>query len=178
MARTMTRIWIAGPRAWEAEEPIERVIQRLEASYGIARLLLMTGGAPGVDDLVEKISNRRGVHCVRVRACWPVGRHAGPVRNDLIARELEPSLLIAMHYFALRGTDHRGTRNAIKQAQRRGVKVVKIRVKPEVALPSSVSDESPMGSRARQEAGAAPRAPKAVRRAKAAKRRKQRQEKA
>lgn len=153
MAKHMVRIWVAGPRSWENEEPIAALLRKVVSNYGIARLLLLTGGAPGVDRLVEEEANKQGIHCVRVKACWPIGRKAGPVRNALIAEELEPKMLIALHYFPLDLTNHRGTQSAIEQARKRGIPVKILRFKPHTAMPSTATNESPMGNRARAQQG-------------------------
>lgn len=137
------RIWIAGPRAWENPVPIDRVIDRLTGTYGIGRMLVITGGAIGVDLLTEKACNQRGIHVFRCAACWPVGRKAGPIRNEVIAKEFEPNVLIAFHYWKLEGTEHRGTRSAIAKAQKYDIPVKLIRVKPEVALPASADPKAP-----------------------------------
>lgn len=157
------RIWIAGPRSWDNKQPIDRLVGKLVASYGIARLLVMAGGAPGVDTSVEKACAEQNVHVFACKACWPVGRGAGPIRNAVIAQEFAPHLLIALHYFPLDATNHRGTQSAIKEARRAHVPVKILRFRPETALPGSVDDNSPMGNRARAERGLPPK-PKKQRR--------------
>lgn len=165
-------VWIAGPRAFEAYEPVHRVVNKLAGHYGIGRLVLVSGGAPGVDRLTVQAAEDVGVSMFECKAVWKVWNHkAGPIRNALIAELFPVDLLVAFHYMPLDQTNHKGTQNAIKQARKHHIPVRIIRVKPQVATPSAYDDDSPMGNRARQEAGMPPKPPKRSRRAKARHRR-------
>jgi hypothetical protein len=137
-------VWIAGPRAWENPKPIHRIVKRLAGTYGIYRLVLVAGGATGVDSLAVDVAQEVGVPLFETKALWHISNHrAGPIRNALIAETFPLKLLVAFHYLELTELNHRGTQNAIKQARKRDIPVKTIRVKPELAIPAAYSELAP-----------------------------------
>lgn len=142
------KVWVAGPRSWENQAPVEIVLRKLEARYGLGRLVVVSGGAPGVDHLVDKVCRERGIHMFGLRANWSVwNRAAGPIRNRLIAELFAPDLLVAFHYLDL--TAHVGTRNAVRRAKSLEIPVRLIRVAEATANPSAFQPGSPGVPKAR-----------------------------
>jgi YspA, cpYpsA-related SLOG family len=134
----MIKVLITGARSYENPVPIERAIARLVSRYGINRLLIITGGAPGVDTLAKHAAVSLGVHCAEIKALWDTHhRAAGPIRNAVML-SLQPDLVLAFHWSL---DDSKGTLNCVQAARKAGIPV-KVILRPiEVAMPSSVDFE-------------------------------------
>lgn len=139
----MRRILICGSRTWENPAPIEYVIDRdlLNGRRKSSRkedLLVITGGAPGVDTLAEQACKKLGIHVARVDALWDTyGRSAGPRRNGVML-SLDPELVIAFHFSRERLTeDVSGTARCMQQARSHDIPV-KLKLVPlDLAMPSA-----------------------------------------
>lgn len=119
------RVLVTGSRAWDNPRPIEIVMRKLVAQYGIGRLIVIEGGAPGVDTLTRKVCEDLHVHCLEMKALWNFHqRGAGPVRNNMML-SLEPDLVIAFHWDL---NDSKGTKDCYEKAKKLGIKTVHIKV--------------------------------------------------
>lgn len=129
----MQRFLITGARSWENPRPIVVVLERLLRSREADDLLLITGGAPGVDTIATTEASLLGIHVAMVPALWGSrGRSAGPRRNAVMLA-LEPAFVIAFHWNL---DDSKGTANCVQQARRSGIPV-KVVLRPrEEAMPS------------------------------------------
>lgn len=76
---------------------IKREMRKLVNEHGTTKLLVIEGGAPGVDTLTKKICESMNVHVAEVNALWDT-RHAsaGPQRNKIMA-QLWPDEVIGFH---------------------------------------------------------------------------------
>ena len=158
------RVWFAGPRSWEAVRPIGLVLQRLVKQHGKTDLIILEGGAPGVDTIARQLCKKNGIHSARVDALWDKrGRSAGPQRNKAIAG-LEPDLLCAF-FFWDDLVQHPGTFSAVTIAHAAKIPVKLFHTSPVKAMPSAIGNGSPMGNRERAMAGLPPKPPKARRKA-------------
>lgn len=119
----MKRVLITGPREWTNPKPIESELETLIARYRSRNLLVIVGGARGVDTLAEAAAKDRGVHVAHIDALWDsYHRGAGTMRNGVML-SLKPHLVLAFHW-DLRAS--RGTLNCVNQAKaaKRKVRVV------------------------------------------------------
>jgi hypothetical protein len=118
-------ILICGPRNWKKPAAVRAVLDQLVSNYGIGRILIVAGGATGVDTIAEEEAKAMGIHVARVEALWGTyGRRAGPIRNAMML-VLQPDMVIGIH------TDHTpggGTANCLAQADKLGIPVRRITV--------------------------------------------------
>lgn len=87
------RLLIAGSRDWEPSGLIKRDLLGLMKDLNLKpkNLLVIHGGAKGVDTTAGKVANSLGVHTACVDALWSsYGRSAGPTRNAMMLT-LEPN---------------------------------------------------------------------------------------
>jgi hypothetical protein len=125
---------VTGARSWENPKPIERVLKRLISIYGSQRLIIVEGGAPGVDTITRKLCEENFVHCLEMKALWSsgYGRGAGPIRNAMML-ELQPDGVLAFHWDF---KDSKGTKDCILQARKRGIPVKMFKASMKTAMPS------------------------------------------
>lgn len=131
------RFAVTGPRSWENEEIVHRALDKVMATYGVGRLLLIAGGAPGVDTIAAKYAKEKGVHVAQVDALWSVyNRRAGPMRNHVML-ELEPRFVVAFYW---NFKDHRGTTNMVRQTRKAGIPLKLVKVTIDQAIPLKPGD--------------------------------------
>jgi hypothetical protein len=83
-------------------------------------MLLINGGAAGADTLAREWAVDRKVDHLTLYAKWEIfGKSAGPIRNRLMAKK-RPRLVVAFHPNL---DESKGTRDMIKVANDRGIKV-------------------------------------------------------
>jgi hypothetical protein len=76
---------------------VVREIRRLVKKHGTTKLVIIAGGAPGIDSLAKATAHKQNVHVAEVEALWEIrGKGAGPQRN-LVMALLEPDEVIAIH---------------------------------------------------------------------------------
>lgn len=75
---------------------------------------IVSGGASGADKLGERYASERGYSLSIFPADWSLGKRAGPIRNEQMAK-------YATHLVAFPGG--RGTANMIEQAKANGLHV-------------------------------------------------------
>lgn len=93
------KVVICGDRNWKMAyaHAVRRVVKDLAEEHGKVNLLLIEGGAPGVDSLVKAAGHKVGVHVAEISALWSArGLSAGPQRNKMMAA-LEPDEVIGIH---------------------------------------------------------------------------------
>lgn len=120
------KVLFTGDRNWKTEYVVAayREIAALIEEHGVDHLLLIEGGAPGVDSIVKLCAHRKNVHVAEVEALWDKrGRSAGPQRNKVMIW-LEPDEVIGIHSNI---TKSKGTKDMIEIAKDNGIpyKVVK-----------------------------------------------------
>jgi hypothetical protein len=129
----MKRVLITGSRSWENERVIRQVLNRLIERQPPRSILIIAGGAPGVDTIAEREAKKLGIHVARIDALWDsYERSAGPTRNGVMLA-LKPRLVIAFHWNL---ADSKGTKNCVERAERKGIPVKRIEIPRAVAMPS------------------------------------------
>ena len=114
----MHKLLICGSRDWLPDELIAFDLRQLLEVHSPTKLLVIHGGARGVDTTAGLVAQGLGIHTARVDALWDsYHKAAGPIRNSVMLalapdeawaypRDLETS---------------KGTANMIAQLRRAGV---------------------------------------------------------
>lgn len=116
------KILITGSRDFEDGQTVLDAILAAKAWAEPERLLVISGGARGADDLAHQAATALpGVLSVQVKADWENdGRYAaGPVRNGEMLK-LDPDVVLA---FYKEGAANRGTQNCVDAATALGIPV-------------------------------------------------------
>lgn len=102
----------------------------VEAGVRQADVLVIQGGAPGLDTIVKDLCrNELGIACATFEAPWQfcasVGnkRSAGPMRNGWMLRWGVPNRVLAFHPYLPKS---KGTKNCLKQARAAGVARIRV----------------------------------------------------
>lgn len=122
MAKTKPyRVLVCGSRFHHDEQVIWDALDAYRSRIG-PRMLLITGGASGADDIARAWAVQRKVDHVTLYAKWDTeGKAAGPIRNMRMLK-LKPKLVLAF-FWHTEGAKNRGTRHMCKIAEDAGVKV-------------------------------------------------------
>lgn len=113
-------VLICGDRNWTPEyaQVVKREVKKLVKKHGTTKLLIIEGGAPGVDSLVKLAGNAANVHIAEVDALWKLrGKSAGPQRNKIMA-QMQPDEVIGIH---MSYEESIGTKNMLELAEKRGI---------------------------------------------------------
>jgi YspA, cpYpsA-related SLOG family len=114
------KVIICGERTYREiyAKPIIRTLKSLVKAHGRDNLLIIEGGAPGVDSMVRKAAYAQGIHVAEIEALWSVrGVSAGPQRNKVMAA-LDPDEVIGIHVDISHSS---GTADMLKLADRRKI---------------------------------------------------------
>ena len=112
------RVLVCGSRRWSNPEAIEDELKKLPPGT-----IIVTGGNPRVDAMVQKIAEKLGLPLEIYKADWSrYGRAAGPLRNKLMLEKARPDLLPAFPQDRAI-TRSIGTWNTIHQARQACVPV-------------------------------------------------------
>lgn len=123
----LRKFLICGDREWSRayEDAVRAQVLRLREKHGPTKLLIIAGGAPGVDTLVSEICYDENVHCAVVRALWDTRKNgAGPQRNEIM-KLMAPEEVIGIHHDF---DDSRGTKDMLDRAEKAGIKTRRITV--------------------------------------------------
>ena len=116
------RVAIVGSREYPDLEAVRSYIRYLPSN-----VIIVTGGALGVDTIAEKTANYLGNQCEVYEADWNKhGRAAGPIRNKLIVDNCD-------RVVAFWDGKSPGTKNTIELARKAGkpVEVITAMTAPE-----------------------------------------------
>lgn len=132
----MTRAIVCGSRDYtdraRAFQILDAAVDRLGLSF------VIEGGADGADALAKAWREDRGVDGRTFKADWTGERRAaGPIRNKRMLDEGAPDLVIAFP------PGPAGTYNMVKQAEERGIRVIRVDWPTPPPDPASRSDGSP-----------------------------------
>lgn len=123
-----------GARSWENPEPVRKVLTRLSGQYGYGRLVVIEGGAPGLDKVVREEAEAAGIHCMEIKALWhKTNRAAGPIRNKVMLG-FNPRFVLGWHWD---WEESKGTADCCNQAEELGIKTIRFTVPRRVAMPSA-----------------------------------------
>jgi hypothetical protein len=127
------RFLITGARSWESPAAIRAVLRKLLETRRADRLLLIVGGAPGVDTIAANEAAALGIHVAVVPALWqPYGRSAGPRRNRIML-SLEPQFVVAFHWDL---DSSKGTADCVRAARALDIPVKVVLRTRRQAMPS------------------------------------------
>lgn len=124
------KILVTGDRNWTKASVIREVLFFLDLmskKYNES-IILIEGGAGGVDSIAATIGRKLGFNVRTFPADWKKhGKKAGPIRNremlDFLNEE-GPELVLAFHDNLFNGS--KGTRDCVTKAKKRGKPVVLI----------------------------------------------------
>lgn len=87
----------SGDRNWTAKKPVIREMKQLIKVHGVTNLLIVEGGAVGLDLLSKDVAHALNVHVAQIDALWMTRKNgAGPQRN-MVMRALYPDEVICFH---------------------------------------------------------------------------------
>lgn len=110
---------VCGSRTWTDQPHLWSTLDELYAAEPFD--LLVHGGAKGADSLAHDWATANGVAVVECPANWErYGKAAGPIRNERMIRDYQPSLVVAF----LGPGQSPGTRQMIDLARRKGIRTV------------------------------------------------------
>lgn len=114
----MHKVLITGSRDWSPRELIAFDLRRLLEVHGPTKLLVIHGGAKGVDITAGLVAQHLGIHTARVDALWDsYHKAAGPIRNGVMLA-LDPDEALA---YPRDLETSKGTANMIKLLSKAGV---------------------------------------------------------
>jgi len=114
----MNKVIISGDRNWDDDElrtKMRNVLRKVDNGTEIIH-----GGCKGVDKVAGEIAKELSISCVVFSADWnKYGKAAGPVRNKQML-DYGAGIVIAFHKNI---SESKGTKDMMKQAEKRGIKV-------------------------------------------------------
>ena len=115
------RILVCGGRSFSDSFIVSSTLNVL--THGYDNITIIHGGATGADELADVWASRRGATVEKYPADWSLGKAAGPIRNRLMLREGDPSIVVAF-------AGGRGTEDMVKQATKKnyGMHILVLRV--------------------------------------------------
>ncbi len=109
------RVLVCGGRYYRHPQKVYDALSDLD---GVS--LVIEGGAQGADCFAAEWADETGTPHRQFNAAWNThGRAAGPIRNKRMLDEGKPDLVVAF-------PGGRGTANMVRQARKRGVRVVEV----------------------------------------------------
>lgn len=109
------KVLVCGDRAWTDRARIARALAKLPLGTEIIH-----GGCRGADVIAGEEANKLNLHVKIFPADWSKGRSAGPIRNRLMLDE-NPDFVLAFHPDI---KSSKGTADTVREATRRGIKVL------------------------------------------------------
>lgn len=133
MSEKPFRVIVTGSRDWMCDDLADHVLDRLISRHGRDRLVVVEGGAPGVDGAFARAATRAGVRVETHQADWDrYGRGAGPKRNGEMVRA-GADLCVAVHWDIIQS---KGTADCVLQAVEAGIPVVIVETFGRIFKPS------------------------------------------
>jgi len=111
------RILICGDRNWTNKELIRHVLNSMKDIEAV-----IEGECRGADILGKQVAEEMGIFVVKFPADWlQYGKSAGPIRNQQMLNEGQPTKVIAFHNNI---NESKGTKDMLKRAKKRGIAVL------------------------------------------------------
>lgn len=115
----MSHLLVTGSRHYEDAATVRRVLTAFSGSG----LVLMHGGAPGLDTLARNAWMELGLPALGIRAEWDrYGSKAGPIRNQVMVDIGDHVLCLAFP-----APDSVGTWDCVRRAQKAGIPVLEVK---------------------------------------------------
>lgn len=114
------RLLICGSRGWKDPAPLQQTIEQYQrvAATSNEDLVVIHGGAKGVDLIADRIARDLGIPVIREDAEWRrYGKGAGPIRNQKMLTLHNPDLVIAFRA----GGKSDGTDDMIRRTHEAGI---------------------------------------------------------
>lgn len=112
---TNMRLLVCGDRHWNNYQIVRHHIARLSPS------VIIQGGATGADSCAKQAATELNIPCESYPAKWSLyGRAAGPLRNQQMIDEGNPTYVLAFHSDIAKS---KGTRNMIARAEKHNIPV-------------------------------------------------------
>jgi ABC-type sugar transport system substrate-binding protein len=111
------RVLICGDRNWTNRARILRALAKLPPGTEVIH-----GAARGADQIAGEEAQKLGFRVFAFPADWSKGRAAGPIRNRLMLDQ-KPDFVLAFHPDIKAS---KGTADTVREATRRGIKVLVI----------------------------------------------------
>ncbi len=113
------RVLVCGGRDYDNKAEVFRELSELRQLCG--NLTIITGGAPGADDLARLWALRERQKCITEPADWDKhGKAAGPIRNQLMIDKHKPEFVLAF-------PGGRGTADMVRRARDAGIETRRVR---------------------------------------------------
>lgn len=114
----MHKVLITGSRDWEPDRLIRAELEKLIDLYKKENLLVIHGGARGVDLVSHSVAKSLGIHRARVDALWDTyHKAAGPIRNGIMLA-MDPDEALAFHPDI---STSKGTADMVKKLEKYGI---------------------------------------------------------
>lgn len=116
------RVLVCGGRDFADREAVSRALMpyRCQPITEPSEHIIIHGGAPGADTLVDEWADVFGVRKRVFLADWQKhGKAAGPIRNQRMIDEGKPDLVVAF-------PGGRGTADMISRARKAGIEVIEV----------------------------------------------------
>ena len=122
----MKRIIIAGSRNVEENKEIKLLTNITLSLYGFKDIVIIQGGAKGIDALGKKWAKTRNNLCVEFKADWEMhGKLAGPIRNQVMAEyACEEDMKYSPLLLAFPSRTGKGTQDMIRKALAKGMDII------------------------------------------------------
>jgi hypothetical protein len=113
------RLLVCGSREWWDRDLLRQVLSN--GWWNQLIRVLVEGEARGADNMAREWAFDNGIEVEPYPADWDrYGKPAGPIRNQQMLDEGEPTLVVAFHDDLY---NSKGTRDMVKRAQRAGIQV-------------------------------------------------------
>lgn len=110
------RICCIGSRSWSNRDKIVEVISSYKERY--PDLVVISGGAPGADNMSVEVAKELGIPTIKYYANWTKwGKAAGPIRNREMLTDGEPDAVVAFR----KGPVSIGTDDCMTAAAKLGI---------------------------------------------------------
>jgi hypothetical protein len=112
----MVRVLICGDRHWRDITAIRNYVRKLPEDT-----LIIVGDARGADNIAFRVATALGIKAgPPFRADWErYGKSAGPIRNGQMLKIGKPDIVVGFHNDISKS---KGTRDMLRQADKKGVK--------------------------------------------------------
>jgi len=118
------KVLVCGGRDFDDYVTLRAFLNKLSVKTPITEII--EGGAKGADALAARYADKFNIPLRTFKADWDnLGKRAGPMRNSQMLKEGQPDLVVAFPT-----PKSVGTVDMINKAQRAGIRVITVLIKP------------------------------------------------